>query len=103
MDELDILRFKSLIVDAYKCSLDSNLIGVVFTTCGDSCFSDFAVLDAMEEFVESVDVTKLYLKSNVTDAEIVVLPSELEDYKVSHSQTTIYVKLKNKMEIAIMY
>jgi hypothetical protein len=45
----------------------------------------------------------LHLKSKLTGNEIDVYESELENYKIKASESTIYIKCKNKMEIAIMY
>ena len=45
----------------------------------------------------------LYLKSKLTDTEVDIYKWELEYYKIKSSESTIYVKLKNKMEVALMY
>ena len=45
----------------------------------------------------------LYLKSKLTGNEIDVYEWELENYKVKDSENTIYIKCKNKMEVALMY
>jgi hypothetical protein len=45
----------------------------------------------------------LYLKSKLTDIEIDIYKWELEDHKIKSSESTIYVKLKNIMEVALMY
>lgn len=45
----------------------------------------------------------LYLKSKLTENEIDVYEWELENYKVKESESTIYIKCKNKMEVALMY
>ena len=45
----------------------------------------------------------LYLKSRFTDTEIDIYEWELEDYKIKESESTIYIKCKNKMEVGLMY
>lgn len=54
-------------------------------------------------FVESINSDMLYIKSKLTDIEIDIYKWELEDYKIKSSESTIYVKLKNKIEVALMY
>ena len=54
-------------------------------------------------FVESINSDMLYLKSKLTDIEIDIYKWELEDHKIKSSESTIYVKLKNIMEVALMY
>ena len=54
-------------------------------------------------FVENINSDMLYLKSKLTDKEVDIYKWELEDYKIKSSESTIYVKLKNKMEVALMY
>ena len=54
-------------------------------------------------FEESINSDMLYLKSKLTDIEIDIYKWELEDHKIKSSESTIYVKLKNIMEVALMY
>lgn len=52
---------------------------------------------------EYLNDSMLYLKSKLTDTEVDIYKWELEYYKIKSSESTIYVKLKNKMEVALMY
>ena len=56
-----------------------------------------------DEFADTIQIDMLHLKSRLTDTEIDVYEWELEDYKIKCSESTIYIKLKNKSEVAIMY
>ena len=44
----------------------------------------------------------LYLKSKLTGTEIDIYEYDLVDYKIKSSESTIYVKLRNK-EVPLMY
>ena len=93
-------KFQDLVVDAYKKSKEGNLVGIVYSAVSTYGFSE---LINVEEFVKVSATDMLYLKSNLTDTEINVYEWELEGYKVKHSESTIYIKLKNKPEVAVMY
>lgn len=93
-------KFQNLVVDAYKKSKEGNLVGIVYSAVSTYGFSE---LINVEEFVKVSATDMLYLKSNLTDTEINVYEWELEGYKVKHSESTIYIKLKNKPEVAVMY
>lgn len=45
----------------------------------------------------------LYLKSTLIGNEIDVYAWELENYTVKESESSIFIKCKNKMEVALMY
>lgn len=93
-------KFKNLILDAYKKSKDGNLVGLLYSAVSTYGFSELSDAD---EFVKIINPDMLHLKSKLTDIELDVYEWELEDYKVKNSERTIYVKLKNKMEVALMY
>ena len=71
------------------------------------CYDDVPKIGRLtefdDEFVDTINIDMMYLKSKLTNTEIDVYEWELEDYKVKHSESTIYIKLKNKPEVAIMY
>lgn len=93
-------KFKQLIVDAYKKSKDGgNLVGIVYSAVSTYGFSD---LINVEEFVENSGADMLHLKSKLTDTEVDIYEYDLVDYKIKNSESTIYVKLRNK-EVPLMY
>ena len=94
-------KFKNLVKEAYKRAVEeNNLVGILYSATQNYGFSQLINFD---EFVDTVQIDMMYLKSKLTDTEIDVYEWELEDYKVKHSESTIYIKLKNKPEVAIMY
>lgn len=92
--------FKSLIIDSYKKAQEGNLTGIVY---GSILTVGYSEIEDINKFVEFMNQDMLHLKSRVTDYEIDVYSWELEDYKVKHGENTIYIKVKNKPEIPIMY
>ena len=93
-------KFKSLIVDAYrKYKEDVNLSGILYSAV--STYGFYQIID-IEGFVESSGADMLYLKSKLTDTEIDIYEYDLVDYKIKNSDSTIYVKLRNK-EVSLMY
>lgn len=97
---MDNRKFKSLIIDAYNKAKEGNLVGIIYSAVSTYGFRD---LKDVEGFAENCNPSMLYLKSKLTDTEIDIYEWELEDYKIKDSESTIYVKLKNKMEVALMY
>lgn len=93
-------KFKRLIMDAYNKSQERNLVGIIYGAISTYGFMD--ILD-INGFLKNSNPDMLYLKSKLTDTEIDVYKWNLEDYKIKSSENTIYVKLKNKPEIALMY
>lgn len=93
-------KFKNLVIDSYNKYKEGNLVGILYAATSTYGFSD---LINFEDFVVECNPDMLHLKSKLTDTEIDVYEWELEDYKVKSSENTIYVKLKNKSEIALMY
>lgn len=93
-------KFKNLIVDAYNKSKEGNLVGIVYSAVSTYGFKDLIDVNG---FVENINPDMLHLKSKLTDTEIDIYKWELEDYKIKSSESTIYVKLKNKVEVALMY
>lgn len=93
-------KFKSLVVDAYKKSKEGNLVGILYSAVSTYGFSELMDID---EFVKVGNPDMLHLKSKLTDVEVDVYEWKLEDYKVKNSERTIYIKLKNRMEVALMY
>ncbi len=94
-------NFKNLIIDAYNKAKEGNgnLVGIIYSEISTYRFSELDI----DEFVENSNPSMLYLKSKLTDTELDIYECDLEDYKVKNSESTIYVKLKNKMEVALMY
>lgn len=93
-------KFKKLVVDVYQKSSEGNLIGTLYSAASTYEFSD---INDIDEFVEDYNSDILYLKSKLTGNEINVHESELENYKIKESESTIYIKCKNRMEVAVMY
>lgn len=94
-------KFKDLVKEAYKKAKEGdNLTGILYSATQTFGFSQ---LKNFEEFTDNINIDMMYLKSRLTDAEIDVYEWELEDYKVKHSESTIFIKLRNKPEVAIMY
>ena len=93
-------KFKQLIVDAYKKSKEGgNLVGIVYSSVSTYGFSD---LINVEEFVENSGADMLHLKSKLTDTEVDIYEYDLVDYKIKNSESTIYVKLRNR-EVPLMF
>lgn len=95
-------KFKNLIIDAYNKYKEGNLVGILYGAISTYGFSDLKDID-IECFLTECNLDMLHLKSRLTDTEIEIYASELEDYKVKSSESTIYIKLKNKSEIGLMY
>lgn len=93
-------KFRSLIVDAYNKAKEGNLVGIVYSAVSTHGFRNLIDVNG---FAENTNADMLYLKSKLTDTEVDIYKWELEDYKIKSSESTIYVKLKNKMEVALMY
>ena len=64
--------------------------------------TDFSQIIDIEGLVESSGADMLYLKSKLTGTEIDIYEYDLVDYKIKNSESTIYVKLRNK-EVPLMY
>lgn len=93
-------KFKQLVVDAYKKSKEGgNLVGIVYSAVSTYGFSD---LINVEEFVENSGADMLHLKSKLTDTEVDIYEYDLVDYKIKNSESTIYVKLRNR-EVPLMF
>lgn len=93
-------KFKELIKESYKRWQGGNITGTLYTALQTYGFSQITDID---ELVGKAVVDMMHLKSMLTDTEIDVYEWDLEDYKVKHSESTIYIKLKNRPEIGIMY
>ena len=94
-------KFKELVKEAYKrAKEEGNLTGILYSATQNYGFSQLINFD---EFADTIQIDMMYLKSKLTGVEIDVYKWELEDYKVKHSENTIYIKLKNKPEVAVMY
>ncbi|WP_206459379.1 hypothetical protein [Anaerovorax sp. IOR16] len=93
--------FKNLMIDSYnKSKQEGNLVGIIYGAISTYGFSD---IKDINEFADASHPDMLYLKSKLTDVEIDVYSWELENYKIKESESTIYIKLKNKWEIGLMY
>lgn len=93
-------KFNNLIKEVYNRTKEGNLVGVIFNADYTYELSDIRDID---EFVENKNLDMLYLKSKRTGIEVDVYRWRLEDYEIKTSEHTIFVKLKNKAEIGIMY
>lgn len=91
-------KFKKLILDAYKKSSKGNLVGILYNAISTHGFSDMKDIDG---FVENCNPDMLHLKSKLTGNEIDVYEWELENYKVKESESTIYIKCKNKISVVL--
>lgn len=96
-------KFKNLILDAYEKFKEGNIVGILYSTVSKHGFSDMKDIASVDGFVEECNPDMLHLRSKLTGNEIDVYEDELENYKIKESESTIYIKCKNKMEIAIMY
>ena len=93
-------KFKQLVVDTYKKSKEGgNLVGIVYSAVSTYGFSD---LINVEEFVENSGADMLHLKSKLTDTEVDIYEYDLVDYRIKNSESTIYVKLRNR-EVPLMF
>ena len=92
-------KFKNLIIDAYEKSKEGNLVGIIYSAIFTYGFS--SIID-IEGFVENCPADMLYLKSKLTDTEVDIYEYDLIDYKIKNSESTIYVKLRNK-EVPLMF
>lgn len=92
--------FKNLVIDAYNKHKEGNLVGILYGAISTYGFGDLINVD---EFVDVSNPDMLHLKSILTDVEIDIYEWELENYKIKNSESTIYIKLKNKPEVALMY
>ncbi len=93
-------KFKNLIVDSYNKAKEGNLVGIIYSAVSTYGFRDLIDING---FADNCNPSMLYLKSKLTDTELDIYEWELEDYKIKSSENTIYVKLKNKMEVGLMY
>ena len=92
-------KFQNLIVDAYKKSKEGNLVGIVYSAVSTYGFSE---LINIEEFVKVSASDMLHLKSKLTGEEVDIYEYDLVDYKIKNSESTIYVKLRNR-EVPLMF
>lgn len=93
-------KFKSLVKDSYKKYKEGNIVGILYGAASNYGFSDIKDMDG---FADASNPDMLYLKSKLTDTTVDVYSWDLEDYKIKESKSTIYIKIKNKGEIPIMY
>lgn len=93
-------KFQNLIVDTYKKSKEGgNLVGIVYSAVSTYGFSE---LINIEEFVKVSASDMLHLKSRLTGEEVDIYEYDLVDYKIKNSESTIYVKLRNR-EVPLMF
>ncbi len=93
-------KFKKLIIDIYNKAKEGNLVGIIYGALSTYGFSDIRDIN---EFVENHNPDMLHIESKLTNTEIDVYCQALEGYKIKDSESTIYVKLKKKNEVRIMY
>ena len=92
-------KFQNLVIDAYKKSKEGNLVGIIYSAVSTYGFSE---LINIEEFVKVSPADMLHLKSKLTDTEVDIYEYDLVDYKIKNSESTIYVKLRNR-EVPLMF
>lgn len=92
-------KFQNLVVDSYKKSKEGNLVGIVYSAVSTYGFSE---LINIEEFVKASAADMLHLKSKLTGEEVDIYEYDLVDYKIKNSESTIYVKLRNR-EVPLMF
>lgn len=94
-------HFKNLIKNTYELSkLKNNLIGILYNATQNYSFSQLINFD---EFIETIKIDMLYLKSKLNNTEIDIYAWELEYYKIKDEENIICIKVKNKPEINIKY
>lgn len=92
--------FKNLILDTYEKSKEGNIVGILYGAVSTIGFSE---INDIKQFTDLMNPDMLYLKSTPTNCQIDVYAWELENYVIKKGQRTIYIKVKNKPEIPIMY
>lgn len=92
--------FKNLILDTYEKAKEGNIVGILYGAVSTIGFSE---INDINQFTDLMNPDMLYLKSIPTNCQIDVYAWELENYVIKKSQRTIYIKVKNKPEISIMY
>jgi len=96
--------FKKLITDAYELKQQNNqLVGLLYGAVSTIGFNDFKDVEDMKGYIDTANPDMLHLKSRATGVEIDVYKWELENYKIKHSESTIYILLKSKGEVGIMF
>ena len=93
-------KMQDLIKESYKLAKAGNLIGICYSSCASTSFSQIQE-NKLDEFLEG-PIEMLYLKSIVTDTDIQIYEYELKDFKVKHSEEVLYI-LTNKGETRLMY
>ena len=94
------ISLKNFILDVFKLINDKQLYVVCYTPV--ARISLWEVED-VEKFVETTPIDMVYLKSLLTNNEVDVYENQFENYKIKSSESTLYVKVKNKMEVGLMY
>lgn len=94
-------KFKSLVIDSYNIrQKTNNLIGIVYGAIHSDGFSDIINIQG---YMDTLNHDMLHLKSKVTGKEIDIYEHELENYTIKNSEQTLYIKLKDKLEVPIMF
>ena len=92
--------FDKLIKEAYKLSKSGHLIGILYNSGKAIGFNDLNDEDVDNMSDHNYDM--LYLKSTLTDTEIQIYENELKNYKIKHSEQTLYI-LTNNSNIKFNY
>lgn len=92
-------KFRELVTEAYQLAKEGNLVGIVYGPVSTYGFSD---IHDIHGFAESSPADMLHLKSKLTDVSVDIYEYDLVDYKVKNSESTIYIKLRNR-EVGLMY
>ena len=85
--------FDKLIKEAYKLSKSGHLIGILYNSGKAIGFNDLNDEDVDNMSDHNYDM--LYLKSTLTDTEIQIYENELKNYKIKHSEQTLYKYVYN--------
>lgn len=94
-------KFKKLIIDVYNIRNQSEHIsGIIYSATNSTGFSE---ITDIEGYVNNCSPSMLYLKSKATDNEVDIYDYDIEDYKIKNSQNMIYILLKSKGEVGLMY
>jgi len=92
-------KFRELVIAAHQLSKEGNLVGIVYGPISTYGFSD---INDIHGFVDSSPADMLYLKSKLTDMSVDIYEYDLVDFKVKRSESTIYIKLRNR-EVGLMF
>ncbi len=105
------VKFNNLISDIYKKIFSGgNLVVILYSSTSPNepqrIIGNFGPSTPFRQDIIGLiekNPNMLYVKSKLTGNEITVSENELENYKIKEGESTIYIKCKSKMEVALMY